>query len=295
MPSPELVKLVKAKRAAPYGPDKTIDELRSETDARVDDSILPVGTCYEAVDADGVACEWIATPGVADDQVFLFIHGGGYYRGSIASSRSPAAEIARACGVRVLSVEYRLAPEHAFPAALDDVVTAYKWLLRQGISNDNVVVGGISAGGGLTAALLLALKADGTAQPAGAVPLSPWLDLTQSGATFESKADVDPIISKVYLDRMAALYVPDGDVRTPLVSPLFGDLSGLPPQLIQVGSAEVLLDDSIEYARRLAIADSRVTLDVWEGLIHGWHGSPSLPETQRAIGQIARFFSDVTA
>jgi epsilon-lactone hydrolase len=294
MASAELTKLIAAKRSNPYTAEKTVADLRREADSRIDDSILPSATHYESVDANGVSCEWIQTPGAMTDKVFYFIHGGGYYRGTVASSRSPAAEIARACGVRVLSVDYRLAPEHPFPAAVDDVVCAYQWLLDQGIANDKIVVGGISAGGGLTGALLLALKASGAPMPAGAVPMSPWMDMTQGAETYASKAALDPSISKEYLDRMAALYVPDGNVRQPLASPNFGDLSGLPPQLVQVGSAEVLLDDSIEYTRRAALANSRVTLEIWDDLIHGWHGSPQLPETHQAIRQIARFFADVT-
>ena len=181
----------------------------------------------------------------------FFIHGGGYYRGNVSSTRSAAAEMGRACRARALSIGYRKAPEHPFPAAIDDVLAGYQGLLATGVSSSQVVVGGISAGGGLTAALLLALKRDGGAMPAGAVPISPWLDLTQTAETYTSKADADPSISKDYLDRMAGYYLGGADARTPLASPLFGDLTDLPPQLVQVGAAETLMDDSVAYARAL--------------------------------------------
>jgi epsilon-lactone hydrolase len=293
MASKELQALIATKRANPYSANQSVEELRAQSEARIDPSILPPGTQIEPVLANGVACEWTTVPGSAPDKVFYFIHGGGYYRGSVASSRSPAAEIAAATGARVLSVEYRLAPEHAFPAAMDDVLAAYRWLLSEGIAATNIVVGGISAGGGLTAALLLALKDAGEPLPAGGVPLSPWVDLSQSADSYETKSAADPIISADYLNRMAAYYLGDADVRTPLASPLFGDLSGLPPQLVQVGSFETLLDDSVEYARRLGHANSPVTLEVWDGLVHGWHGSPGLPETQAAMHQIGSFFRRV--
>ena len=290
MASPELEQLIAAKRANPYTEEKTVEERRAESEARIDDSKLPPNTRYRAVDAGGTTAEWIEVGDVDDESVFYFIHGGGYYRGSAASSRIPAAHISQACGVPVCSVNYRLAPEHAFPAALDDVVAGYQWLLEQGYRSSRVVAGGISAGGGLTAALLLWLKGAGQAQPAGAAPLSPWVDLAQSGASYESKASVDPVISKVYLDRMAAMYMGERRAREPMISPMYGDLRGLAPQLVQVGSFEVLLDDAVQYAARLAEADVWVSLEVWPEAIHGWHGVPGLPESDDAIASIARFF-----
>jgi acetyl esterase/lipase len=293
MSSDALEALIAAKRANPYSSDRSIEELRIETEARIDANPMPPGATYTSVTGRGVPMEWIQMPGVAEDRVFYFIHGGGYYRGTVATSRSPAAELSAVCGARTLSVDYRLAPEHPFPAAVDDVVAGYLWLLEQGIDAKRIVVGGISAGGGLTVALLLALKKSGDPLPAGAVPLSPWLDLTQGGTSFRSKAAEDPIISKAYLDRMAGYYLAGQDPNHPLASPLFGDLKGLPPLLIQVGTAETLLDDSTAFARRAKEAGVDVRLEEWEGLVHGWHGFPQLPETRQAMARIGEFFKQV--
>ena len=293
MPSEQMLELIAAKRSNPYGAHKSVEELRQESDSREDNSLLPAGTSFAGVEMNGTPGEWIDVPGARADRVVFFIHGGGYYRGNVSSTRSAAAEMGRACRARALSIGYRKAPEHPFPAAIDDVLAGYQGLLATGVSSSQVVVGGISAGGGLTAALLLALKRDGGAMPAGAVPISPWLDLTQTAETYTSKADADPSISKDYLDRMAGYYLGGADARTPLASPLFGDLTDLPPQLVQVGAAETLMDDSVAYARALGEADSPVSLEIYPGAVHGWHMSPHLPETQQAMRSIGSFFDDV--
>lgn len=295
MTSEALQTLIAAKRANPYSADQSVAQLRAQTDARIEANPVPPGTRIDAVTANGVPAEWIDAPNADPDRVFYFIHGGGYYRGTVASSRAPAALLSAACGMRCLSIDYRLAPEHAFPAAIDDVLAGYRWLLEQGFAATNIVVGGISAGGGLTGAVLLALKDAGEPLPAGAVPLSPWMDMTQTAQSYQTKADEDPSISKAYLDRMSAYYLAGADAREPLASPLFGDLSGLPPLLIQVGSAETLVDDSIEFARRAEAAGVSVELQVCEGLVHGWHGSPQLPETHDAMDKIAAFTRSVLA
>jgi acetyl esterase/lipase len=295
MASQALQALIAAKRANPYSAQKTIAELRAESQARAA-TPLPDGTMHAAADADGVPGEWVAAPGVALDAVFLFLHGGGYYRGSAASSRATSARIAAACGARVFSIDYRLAPEHPFPAAVEDAHTAYRWLLDQGIAANRIAVGGISAGGGLTLALLLKLKQDGAPLPAAAVPMSAWTDLAQSGETMVSKAEIDPAISKPYLDRMAGHYLAGADPRTPLASPLHGALDGLPPLLIQVGTAETLLDDSRRFAERARAAGVDVTYEPWEDMIHGWHGNGDvLPEANEAIAAIGAFFKQKIA
>ena len=294
MASQALLDLIAAKRASPYSDEQTVEELRSETEARIEANPVPDGTQVEAVSANGVPAEWINAPGSSRDRAIYFIHGGGYYRGTVASSRSPAAEMSAACGAQCLSIDYRLAPEHPFPAAIDDVYSGYQWLLEQGFSPQQVVVSGISAGGGLTGALLLKLKQLGEPMPAGAVPLSPWMDLTQSGRSYLTQAEADPSINKAYLDRMAAYYLAGHDPKDELASPMFGDLAGLPPLLIQVGSAETLLDDSVEFGREAGAAEVDVTVEIWAELIHGWHGSPQLPETADAMGRIAAFFNRVT-
>lgn len=290
MASAALQTIIAAKRANPYSPDKSIEQLRAESESRAAEP-LPKGVTHEAVDADGVPAEWVEAAGAAHDRTFLFIHGGGYYRGSPASSRGTAARISAATGARVLSTSYRLAPEHAFPAAIDDVHSAYRWLLSEGADPARLMVGGVSAGGGLTLALLLKLNESGDPLPAGAVPMSAWTDMTQSAETHRTKAGEDPMISKTYLDRMSAYYLNGADPKTPLASPLHGDLSGLPPLLIQVGTAETLLDDSRLFAERAAAAGVDVTYEPWEDMIHGWHGSAAvLPEAQEAIDSIGRFF-----
>jgi len=290
MASEALQTLIAAKRANPYTPRMTLAELRADADSRAA-APLPAGTTHRAVDADGVPGEWVDAPDAALDRVFLFLHGGGYYRGLAASSRATAARIAAACGARVFSIDYRLAPEHPFPAAVEDAHAAYRWLLDQGIAASRIAVGGISAGGGLTLALLLTLKEAGAPLPAAAVPMSAWTDLTQSGATMASKADIDPAISKAYLDRMAGYYLAGADPRSPLASPLHGALDGLPPLLIQVGTAETLLDDSRRFAERASAAGVDVTYEAWDDMIHGWHGNGDvLPEANEAIAAIGAFF-----
>ena len=290
MASAALDKLIAAKRANPYQPEKSVDDLRAEANARADEP-LPEGASYEIVDADGVAAEWVHGAGSKRERTFFFIHGGGYYRGSPASSRATAARISAATGARVLSTSYRLAPEHAFPAAIDDVYTAYRWMLSNGADSATSMIGGISAGGGLTLALLLKLKDSGDPLPAGAVPMSAWTDMTQTAETFRTKADVDPTISKIYLDRMSGYYLNGADPKTPLASPLFGDLSGLPPLLVQVGTSETMLDDSRRCSDKAMAAGVDVTYQPWEDMIHGWHGSAAvLPEAQAAIDAVGAFF-----
>ncbi len=291
MASAELQDLIAAKRANPYTPDQTVEELRRQTEDNARLLPLPRGVRTTEIEANAVPAEWIRMPDVDEDRVFMFIHGGGYYRGSVAASRATVAHISAAAGAKGFSIDYRLAPEHPFPAAVEDAHAAYRWLLAEGFDAANVVVGGISAGGGLTLALLLAVRDAGEPLPAGAVPMSAWTDLAQSGESFRTKADVDPSISKAYLDRMAGYYLAGTDPRTPLASPLYANLSGLPPLLVQVGSAETMLDDSTKLAERARAAGVDATLQIWEDMIHGWHGNAHvLPEAREAIGRIGAFF-----
>ncbi|MFS0732595.1 alpha/beta hydrolase fold domain-containing protein [Microbacterium sp. 1P10UB] len=188
----------------------------------------------ESVDAAGVSAEWSTAPGAAASDVLLFLHGGGYCSGSIVSHRSLATEAGRAAGVRTLALQYRLAPEHPFPAALDDALAAWDWLLASGCAPDRIVVGGDSAGGGLALALWQVLRGRGVATPAGLWLVSPWTDLTLSGASMTEKDAADPLLHRPYLDELAAAYLAGGvGRREPLVSPLFADLTGLPPTLVR--------------------------------------------------------------
>jgi epsilon-lactone hydrolase len=220
----------------------------------------------------------------------LYLHGGGYVIGSLRSHRHLAAAIAGAAGASALSLDYRRAPEDPFPAAVDDAVASYRWLLEQGITPGRIVIAGDSAGGGLTVATLVALKDARVPLPAGGVCISPWVDLTFSGASYETKAAVDPIVRRPGIDEMARAYLGKTDPRTPLASPAFADLRGLPPLLIHVGSDEVLLDDAVQLALRAKAAGVSAMLEVWDRMIHVWHWFlPMLEEADSAIQGIGRF------
>ena len=225
----------------------------------------------EPVDLGGLAGESSIAPGSDPSRVLMFFHGGGYCSGSILSHRRLATEAGRAAGVRTLAVAYRLAPEHPFPAALEDALTAWRFLLSHGVDAKHIVVGGDSAGAGLTAAMSNQLRAAGEAQPACAWLISPWTDLTMSGATLATKDAVDPLIHKGYLTELAEAYAPAGvDKKDPRLSPLYSDLHGFPPTLIQVGSSETLLDDAVRFAGAAGAADVAVTLEVWPHMIHAF-------------------------
>jgi len=285
-----LKKILTSKINNPYSENKTIEELRDEH--RTSGSLVPLpeGTEFKTVNAYNVAAEWITLGKVSSQMVFLFIHGGGYYRGSIQASRATVARISAAANIQCLSIDYRLAPENTYPAAVDDTYVAYKWLIDQGYAPEKIIVGGMSAGGGLTLALLLKLKEMNEFLPAGAVLMSAWTDLTQSGQTMKDNAEVDPVISKAYLDRMAGLYLAGTSAKTKFASPLFGDLEGLPPMLVQVGSAETMLDDSRRFAKKAKKANVDVDYEPWDDMFHGWQGSAHvLDEAKLAIDSIGRF------
>ena len=224
----------------------------------------------EPVDANGVAAEWTLVPGSDRDRVFMFLHGGGYISGSIDSHRHMVAEVGRQASCRTLAVGYRLAPEHPFPAALDDAVAAYRFLLSSGYAPERIVLAGESAGGGLALATAVTLRDTGFPLPAGLWCSSPWVDLEMSGGSMATKAAVDPLIQKPYLQELAAAYLDGSDPRAPLISPLYADLHGLPPMLIQVGSAETLLDDAVRLVGVAGAADVSVRLEVWPDMIHAW-------------------------
>ena len=245
----------------------------------------------DAVDLDGVPGEWSIAPGSDASRVLLFFHGGGYCSGSIASHRRMVTEAGRAAGLRTLAVGYRLAPEHPFPAAFDDALTAWRCLRKHAVAAAHVAVGGDSAGGGLTVALLARLRDAGEELPGCAWLVSPWTDLTMSGPTLMTKDAVDPIIHKGYLGELADAYLPAGmDRRDPRVSALYADLRGLPPMLIQVGSAETLLDDSTRFAAAAGAADVAVTLEVWPHMIHAWHlWNAQLDAGRRALASAGAF------
>jgi monoterpene epsilon-lactone hydrolase len=243
------------------------------------------------VDLDGVPGEWSMVPGTDPSRVLMFFHGGGYCSGSIRSHRRMATEAGRGAGVRTLAVGYRLAPEHPFPAARDDALTAWHWLRRQGIDAAHIAVGGDSAGANLSVALINQLRADSEELPACAWLVSPWTDLTMSGSTMTTKDAVDPLMHKGYLQELANAYVPAGmESNDPRISVLYADLHGLPPALIQVGSEETLLDDASRFATAAGAADVPVTLEIWPHMIHAWHlWNAHLDAGRRALASAAAF------
>jgi acetyl esterase/lipase len=232
---------------------------------------LPEGTSVTPVTLGGVAAEKLSPPGAAADTALLYLHGGGYVIGSAASHRHLVASLAAASLMTGFALDYRRAPETRFPGALDDAVAAYRALLADGIAPGRIVIAGDSAGGGLTLATALAIRAAGLPQPAGLFVISPWADLTQTGPSYDAFADVDLICSRAELDRMAALYCDHADRTNPLVSPLFGDFAGLAPLLIHVGSDEILLSDSIRLAERAGFARVKVKLMIAPDMPHVWH------------------------
>jgi acetyl esterase/lipase len=244
----------------------------------------PDDVAHETVSVGGVPAEWSDPPGAAKDRVILYVHGGGYVIGSIASHRHLVAALARAAGTRALALDYRLAPEHPFPAAVDDALAGYRFLLASGFSADRIAVAGDSAGGGLTVATLLAAREAGLPQPACGFCISPWVDLEGLGESMTTKAAVDPMVQKDGLGGMAGEYLGGASPRNPLAAPLHADLTGLAPLLIHVGSAETLLDDATRLAARAAGADVDVRLESWPDMIHVWHFfHPMLSEGRDAI------------
>lgn len=234
---------------------------------------FPVGEDVQVTpfSANGVSSEEIIADGADSDQVLLYFHGGGYALGGLSTHRTMVSDLSRASGRRAILIDYRLAPENAFPAAVEDAVIAYRWLLDSGVPAANICLAGDSAGGGLTVATLLSLKEQGIELPAGAVCISPWVDLEMTGASHISRAAQDPMVKLADLREWTSYYLPDGGAKNPLASPVHGDLSGLPPLLIQVGTAETLLDDAYMLERVAKAAGVDVTLRVWEDMIHVWH------------------------
>ena len=267
----------------------------TERRARLDEvgSYWPVAddVSLAAIDLGGVPGEWSTVPGSDASRVLMFFHGGGYCSGSILSHRRMVTEAGRAAAMRTLAVGYRLAPEHPFPAAIEDALTAWRYLRKQGIAASHIAVGGDSAGGGLAVALITRLRDGKEALPACAWLVSPWTDLTMSGSTLATKDAADPIIHKSYLDELAAAYLSAGiDRKHPLVSPLYAELRGLPPTLIQVGSAETLLADATRFAAAAGAADVPVTLEIWPHMIHAWHlWNAHLEPGRRALANAGAF------
>jgi acetyl esterase/lipase len=288
MPSQQLNKVLEIIKSQPRDATASVGRMRGGME-KVSERVAADVKC-EPVSAGGVSAEWITAPGAVNDRVILYLHGGGYVMGSINTHRAMIARISRAAQARALAIDYRLAPEHPFPAAVEDATAAYHWLLAQGFKPGKIVLAGDSAGGGLVLAALVALRDAGRPMPAAAVPISPWTDMEGTGESLKTKATKDPMVQQDGLLSMAKMYVGQADPKNPLLSPLYADFHGLPPLLIQVGEAEVLLDDSTRVAERAKAAGVEVDLEVWDDMFHVWHVfAKLLPEAQQAIDRVGQF------
>jgi monoterpene epsilon-lactone hydrolase len=285
----QMVKTLVEKRV------ESVTEMRADFTHAMAEFRVAADVTSTPIDAGGVPGAWIVAPGAAEERVLLYLHGGGYVVGSVDTHRDLMARLSRAAGVRVLGVDYRLAPEEPFPAALEGAIAAYRWLVGSALDPAHIAIAGDSAGGGLTLATLVALRDAGAPLPAAAACLSPWVDLEGTGESITTKAAVDPFVRKEALQFMTQHYLGDRDPRTPLASPLYADLHGLPPLFIQLGTAEILLDDATRIADRAKAAGVPVTLDVWEDMIHVWPlFAAILPEGQQAIERIGAFIREHT-
>jgi phosphinothricin tripeptide acetyl hydrolase len=290
MRSDQLRIVIDMLRGAPAVNGADVLAMRRNMEAVVAAVPAPQGAAVTKVLANGVPAEWIVADGARDDVAVVYFHGGGYVMGSLNTHRGHCARLSRAARARVLSVDYRLGPEHPHPAALEDGVAAVRYVRRTGVAPGRIAVAGDSAGGGLTLATLLALRDAGDPAPAAGLCISPWTDLALTGDTIEKKAADDPMVRAADLALMADAYLAGRDPKTPLASPLYADLAGLPPLLLQVGSAEILLDDAVRVAERAREAGVEAELRVWPDMIHVWHAfADILPEGREAVDEMAAF------
>jgi monoterpene epsilon-lactone hydrolase len=268
MADPEIDRIREILAANPR--PAALAERRERLDMLGRTSNLPPDIRVEPADANGVAAEWTMSPEADPSRVMLFLHGGGYVSGSLLSHRAMVAEAGRQAKLRTFALAYRLAPENPFPAALEDAVTGFRFLVASGIDPSRIVVAGDSAGGGMTIAMMIMLREAGEALPGCACCISPWVDLEMTGISMSTKAATDPMIQKPYLEELTGQYLNGTDASNQLASPLYANLRGLPPLLIQCGSAETLLDDSLRLSAAAAEVDVRTTLEVYPDMIHVW-------------------------
>lgn len=267
----------------------TIEEMREDWDRLFWSDQFPARV--EPVDAGGVQATWIEPNGVDPATALIYFHGGGFAVGSVRSHYDMIARIAAASGMRALGVDYRRSPDHPFPAAFDDAVAVARWVVALGIDPRKIAFAGDSAGACLVLGAAIALRDAGESLPAALVGLSPWTDLAATGASYETRAMTDPIHQRVMVLAMARRYLgKTGDSKDPRVSPLYADLSGLPPTLLQVGDRETVLDDAVRYAEKARQAGGNVELEVWDRMIHVFQQFPDvLPEAGEAIAKIGTF------
>ncbi|MBV9689943.1 MAG: alpha/beta hydrolase [Ktedonobacteraceae bacterium] len=280
--------------------DIPLETRRPQFEAMMSRVKLPPAVEIEELEAKGVPCEWVRiSAGAAKppSRTIVYLHGGGYDMGSARAERILTATLARVSGQAVLSLNYRLAPEHPFPTALEDALAVYRWLLTTGRAPETLVLAGFSAGGSLALAALVVLRDAGEPLPAGAVLLSPVTDLACSGASHTTNIEADLVETPATINEMRTCYLGERDPRTPLASPLYADLHGLPPLLIQVGSDELLRDDATQVAERARLVGVPVTLHIGEGMWHGWQltaASAPFPEGQVALQQIGDFVDQLS-
>ncbi|WGR93696.1 alpha/beta hydrolase [Bradyrhizobium sp. ISRA443] len=268
--------------------ETSVAQMRSDWDSAFAGCSVQV-TC-QSVSAGGVDGEWLVPSDAPRDKAILYFHGGGFRIGSIASHRDLIARIADTSGCRVLAIDYRLAPEHRFPAALDDALIAYRYLRDQGLRTADIAFAGDSAGGNLVLGAMLAARERGWPLPAAGALMSAWTDLAATGASYENRAEADPIHQRAMILALAKNYLgKDGDPHDPLASPLYADLAGLPPLLVHAGDRETVRDDSTELAARAKAAGVDVELQVWDGMIHVFQLFPEIPQAREAIASLANF------
>lgn len=297
MASKELERAIELQRSLlqQFSAAQTPEEFRSIYSRFMGQFPPPADVDIQPVNAGGVPAEWVIPPGPTAGRTILYFHGGGYVVGSPKDYREMVSHIARAAQARALTLDYRLAPENPHPAAVEDAVAAYRWLRGTGVEPGRTVLAGDSAGGGLTVATLVSLRSHGDPLPAGGVCLCPWVDLEITGKSMEEKADVDPLVKREVVTNMAAAYLQGQDPRTPLASPLYADLRGLPPLLIQAGTSETLLDDASRLGERAKMAGVDAAFEAWPDMIHVWQWFGSfLPEARQAIDRVGEFIRQRT-
>ncbi|GAC1398957.1 MAG: alpha/beta hydrolase [Chloroflexota bacterium] len=273
-----------------HAPSTSLKERRAALDSLFGSYPLPEGTYINQEHVGNLPAEWVHMSDADPDRVILYLHGGAYIRGSFASHRPLAARLSAASRIRALVLSYRLAPEHPFPAALKDAVTAYRWLLASGTQPEHIVLAGDSAGGGLCVSTLLALRDAGHPLPSGAALMSPWLDLAATGESIQTRAEADPWLDSERLQGAGSAYLAGADPRDPLASPLYAHLRGLPPFLIHVGKDEILLDDSTRFAAKAREEDIDVTVRIWDDMWHVFQAfAEVVPQGEESIREIGAF------
>jgi monoterpene epsilon-lactone hydrolase len=292
LPDQDLIELRKLIAANPL--PTNLEALRLAVDSESERFPLDPDINVERVSvAIGVSAEWTWTEAADPARVVLYLHGGGYVFGSILSHRHLVAEIGRTSGSRTLAIDYRLSPENPFPAAVDDALASYRFLLEEGFEPRHIAFAGDSAGGGLVVSTLVAIKEAGLPQPACGWVISPWVDMEASGETFVSRADADPMVKREIIVNFAQAYLNGADPRSPFASPIYADLRGIAPLLIHVGASEVLLDDSLKLARTAGAADVSVRLEIWPEMVHIWHAFHRiLGDGRKAVQAGAKFLRE---